>query len=100
MRGEAPVAELGAESRTNLNGALDLVVRNRGTDTFHGPIALHARWNAELTRLLAADAIHGFQLHREHPGAIRMESSSCRLPPGEAVVVGWARLESFAPVNL
>ncbi|MCC6232717.1 MAG: DUF3142 domain-containing protein [Verrucomicrobiales bacterium] len=100
MRGIPPVAQLQEIVVTNSNGSLDLVVRNSGTDLFHGAVTLHARWNSEQSRLLAADAVRGFKLHSEPIGTVRLENPSCRLPPGDAVVIGWVRFDRSAPVSL
>jgi hypothetical protein len=74
------------------NGELDISSR----------LVIEARWSREGgTRLLAGDALGGFELVDAGPSAVKFQSTKrCRVPAGETLVIGWLRLSEDREVTV
>jgi len=76
---------------------IDILLVNAGEQDEPLPDRIRLRWNC--AKLVAADALHGFELERAD-GHVTFVSTSSRemLPPGERRVIGWIRLDNPVPV--
>ena len=103
MSGRAPLARMGAEARRPEPGLVEIDLVNSGEADGRFPGVVSARWDG--ARLLAGDAVQGFELARSDPAhGIGLNYPAAgvprRLPPGERRMIGWLRLSSDAEVSV
>jgi hypothetical protein len=95
--GRVPRALLRAEARRPQPGLVEIDLVNDGDgDAALAGATLSVRWDAA-RRLVAADALAGFERGDERPGMLSLRGMPAtpagRLRPGERRFVGWMRLE-------
>ncbi len=100
MQGRAPQAQLVLQSTPLPGGACDLTLANTG-EAGAEPAAFRVTWQG--ARLLAADALAGWQLERQGPNALIVKppphGSNGLLRPGDTLRVGWLRLDRPAELQ-
>jgi len=91
IQSRIPRRSVRVESRRVEAALTDLRLLNEGELDISSRLAVTVRWQG--SRLVAADALGGFELVRRDPASLRFESrSGFRLRAGEACVAGWVRL--------
>ncbi len=105
MEGREPRSSLHAEVRKSESGLLDIELCNDGETDESPMVAISVSWND--ARLLASDALRGFELTaRGESGAIlRLPSNTSspileRIPPGESWPVAWLLLDGDTEVEI
>jgi hypothetical protein len=97
--GRVPRAVLRAETRRPQPGLVEIDLVNDGDgDAALAGVSVTTRWGGE--RLVASDALNGFERADEGPGVLRLRGAAAppagRLRAGERRLVAWARLEGGA----
>jgi hypothetical protein len=79
---------------------VEIVLVNTGELDLCSRLAVTARWRA--ARLVAGDAMRGFELVESKPGTAKFQTSAqpCRLSPGDCRVIGWLRLSENVEVQI
>jgi hypothetical protein len=94
MQGRIPLARLVLQATPGATGAHDLILANSGDDAAE-PGAFRVRWHE--ARLLASDALGGWQFERTGPDTLVVRSpqhgSNGSLRPGDALQIGWLRFD-------
>ena len=100
MQGRIPPARLVLQGMPAVNGTLDLILANTG-ETNAEPVAFRVTWQD--ARLLAADALAGWQLEREGPTTLIVRppphGSNGSLRPGDTLQVAWLRFDRVAELR-
>ncbi len=99
MSGRIPAPELAIVSRSPEPLLTEIELRNQGTADHTGPVFVRVTWAG--AHLVGHDGIRGFtSLGGVHPDEILFTNAICRLPAGDAVIIGWVRLDAAVPVTL
>ena len=95
-----PQASLRAEPRRAEAGLVEIVLVNDGELDLCSRLAVTARWSA--ARLVAGDAVRGFELAEAKPGTAKFQTHAqpCQLSPGDRRVIGWLRLSENVEVQI
>ena len=100
LDGRSPRASLRAITRRVEPGLIEVSLANDGELDSATRLTVAARWRA--ARLVAGDALRGFELLESGASAARFQtkSSPCRLSPGDRRVVGWLRFDHEVEVTI
>ncbi|MBI3880351.1 MAG: DUF3142 domain-containing protein [Verrucomicrobia bacterium] len=98
MTGRGPRADLRAEASRKNAPLAEIVLRNDGDADYTGRVRVLVR--AEHSRVIAGDAVNGFELSSPSSTEHQFDRAAFRLPPGERRVIGWLRLERDTEVQL
>lgn len=92
MAGRKPNANLRAVAESNEDGLVDLRLRNDGELGVPTPSKILVRWGKG--KLLAGDAVQGYELVEREPLQAEFERKSTRgqIGPGSTLAIGWLRL--------
>lgn len=94
MAGRLPRVRLVARATETRPGLVEIQLINDGDATQANPAAVRMRSPRAATAL--CDGVGGFQAERPDPETILFTSSTCRLPPGARVTIGWVRTDTTA----
>lgn len=97
MAARTPRSRLSLVLERPREGLVEIGLRNDGTDDHAGGVTAEVRWDA--ARWVASDGIRGFACERTGRQGIRLVSTHCRLPAGEAMAIGWVRLDADVPLE-
>lgn len=99
MQGRAPLRQLSVKASNAQPSEIELI--NEGERDEPLPAHIEARWNG--ARLVAADALAGYEIERSDQRAVfsrRPGEDLSRLPPGARRPIGWLRCEPAAPIRV
>ncbi len=99
MAGRSPQARLFAGPTSGADGRdarlVEIQLRNEGDADFGGPASVRVRWGKPgEARLVARDAIRGFEAVEVGSVEILFTNAICRLPVGSALTIGWMRFDA------
>ncbi len=99
MCGQSPRERMRVELRRVDAGLMEIDLVNLGEIDFSSRLAVEVHW--EGARLVAADALNGFEILNQEPTAIRFQSKirPVRIRTGERVTIGWVRLDQEREVR-
>ena len=103
LAGRAPRESLRAEPRRVEPGLVEIHLVNNGEIDISSRLAIEVRWSREGgTRLVAGDALRGFEMVDAGPSTVRFETKSrlLRLPVGDKQVIGWLRFNEDREVQV
>jgi hypothetical protein len=100
MAGAVPHSDLRAEARYPRPALVEIDLMNLGTADHLLPVQLTLRWRG--ARLVASDALQGFESLDDGLGSISFKSKVDMAPfgPGERRTIGWVRFNQRAEVTL
>ena len=100
LDGRAPRESLRTVTRRVEPGLIEVSLVNEGELDLSTRLSVAARWQA--ARLVAGDALRGFELLEAGASAAEFQtkSSPCRLSPGDRRIVGWLRFDREVEVEL
>ncbi len=97
-RGQVPQADVKVESRSSAPLLREIFLRNNGAADFQDNIAIRARISRG--RLVAGDALAGFDADKSSGGTVEFRATNFFLPAGATRAAGWLRLNKEAEVEL
>lgn len=95
-----PRKSVQAEAHRVEPGLVEISLVNSGELDISSRLAVQARWSE--ARLIAGDALHGFELAERKPSSaiFKSKADNFRLPAGQKKVVGWLRISGEREVKL
>lgn len=97
MSRQVPQADLKVESRSPEPELVEVYLRNEGSADFQNDIAIRVR---AFARVVASDAVGGFDLEKLAGDFSRLHASQFLLRAGETRQIGWLRFNRKAEVEL
>lgn len=98
MSGRVPLADLKVESRSPEPELFEVILRNDGSADFQD--AFSVRVHARSARVMAADALGGFDFDKTGDGDLLFRARELVLRAGEQRKIGWLRMNKKAEVEL
>jgi hypothetical protein len=98
MQGRSPSAVLRALAQTPEPDLAQIDLLNEGEDAYTKPVQLVVSWQG--ARLVAADALGGFELIENGNERLTFKSVTTTIAPGQRQSIGWVRLNQKAQVRL
>jgi len=100
LRGETPRANLQVQTRRSQTGLIEIDLVNTGETDHVTPVQMKLNWLQ--ARLVAADALHEFELFEDDAGVLQFRSGKKfpRLAAGQHRTIGWVRLDRDVEVQL
>jgi hypothetical protein len=99
MSGQSPRETMRVELRRVDAGLMEIDLVNSGEIDFSSRLAVEVHW--EGARLVATDALNGFEILNQEPTAARFQSKirPIRIRTGERMTIGWVRLDQEREVQ-
>ena len=99
ISGQSPRETMRVELRRVDAKLTEIDFVNAGEIDFSSRLAVEVHW--EGARLVAADALNGFEILNQEPRAVRFQSKirPVRIRTGERVTIGWVRLDQEREVR-
>jgi hypothetical protein len=100
MQMRTPRKSVRVESHRVEPGLIEISLVNDGELDISSRLAVQTRWSG--ARLVAGDALHGFEIADRSTSSARFETGArpYRLPAGEQQVIGWLRLAEDREVQV